>query len=336
MHRAWFVDGGFGLDELTLREREAKEPGPHDVRLRMRAWSLNQRDYMVVTGAYNPRQPLPLVPLSDGVGIVEAVGAEVRRVAVGDRVCPIFAQRWIDGPVTKDALKSTLGSPNDGVAAETVVLSEEGVVKVPVHLTDREAATLPCAALTAWSALFEVGRLLPGQTVLVQGTGGVSTFALQLATAAGARVIATSSKEDKLERAMQLGAWRSLRYDTDPRWGSAARELTEDGVDHVVEVGGAGTIAQSLAAVRPGGTISVIGVLGGVATEIALTRVLMTQVRVQGVFVGSRGNFERMNASLVSTGVRPVVDRCFAFEELPKALEYLKSGRHFGKVVLER
>lgn len=334
--KAWTIDGGFGLDKLALGERETPEPGPTEARVRMTAWSLNYRDLMVVDGRYNPRQKLPLVPLSDGVGVVEAVGERVTRVKVGDRVAGAFAQRWVDGPVTVEALKSSLGSPGDGVAMEQRVFDEQGLVHVPEHLSDAEAATLPCAGLTAWSALFEEGRVQPGQTVLVQGTGGVSTFALQLATQAGARVIVTSSKEEKLARARELGAWQTIRYDEDPKWGKTARGMSGGGVDHVIEVGGAGTIGQSLVAVRPGGTISVIGVLDGVAGDLPLVRVLMAQVRMQGVFVGSRGGFERMNAALSASALQPALDeKRFTFEELPDALARMQAGAHFGKIVLE-
>lgn len=335
--KVWTIDGGFGLDKLSVTERDAPGPGPTEARVRMTAWSLNYRDLMVVDGRYNPRQPLPLVPLSDGVGVVEAVGERVTRVKVGDRVAGAFAQRWLDGPVTPEALKSSLGSPGDGVAMEQRVFDEQGLVHVPAHLSDAQAATLPCAGVTAWSALFEEGSVQPGQTVLVQGTGGVSSFALQLAAQAGARVIVTSSSEEKLARARELGAWQTIRYDEDPKWGKTARKLSEGGVDHVVEVGGAGTIAQSLVAVRPGGTISVIGVLDGVTGDMPLVRVLMSQVRMQGVFVGSRGNFERLNAALSAGGLEPALDdERFSFEELPGALAHMRAGAHFGKIVLEK
>lgn len=333
--KVWEIAGGFGIDRLALVERDVPAPGPGQARIRLRASSLNYRDFMVVTGAYNPRQPLPLVPLSDGVGVVEAIGDGVTRVAVGDRVMATFAQRWIAGPPDKEKLSSTLGSPLDGMAAEAIVLDASGLVRVPSYLSDEEAATLPCAAVTAWSALFELGRVGPGQTVLVQGSGGVSVFALQLARLAGARVIATSSREEKRARLRELGAWQTIDYRADPEWGRTARKLTGGaGVHHVIEVGGAGTIDQSLHAVRPGGTISVIGVLEGGAGPIALTRVLMNAVRMQGVLVGSREAFERLCAALEAAELRPVVDRVFPFEQLPDALRHLESGAHFGKIVV--
>jgi NADPH:quinone reductase-like Zn-dependent oxidoreductase len=332
--KAWIVRDGFGIDQLALVDREVPDPGPGQVRVALRAWSLNYRDWMVITGAYNPRQALPLVPLSDGAGVIEAVGAGVRRVVVGDRVAAAFAQRWIAGPPDRDKLASALGGPGDGVAAERVVLDDEGVVKLPDHLSFEEAATLPCAAVTAWCALFEHDRVGPAHTVLVQGSGGVSVFALQLARLGGARVIATSSSERKRERLAAMGAWHTLDYRADPQWGRTVRSLTGAGVDHVVEVGGAGTMEQSLHAVRTGGTISIIGVLAGAAGPIALTRVLMNAVRLQGVVVGPREAFERMNAAIAAAQLRPVIDRAFAFDELPAALAHLESGAHFGKVVL--
>ncbi len=334
--KSWEIGEGFGIANLRLVERELRDPGPGQVRIRPRAFSLNYRDYMVVTGAYNKRQPLPLVPLSDAVGIVDAIGSGVDRVKVGDRVAPTFAQRWIAGPADKNKLASTLGSPIDGVASQALVLDAEGVVKVPAYLSDHEAATLPCAAVTAWAALFEHASLAPGQTVLVQGTGGVSIFALLFARLAGARVIVTSSSDAKLERARSLGAWETINYRADPDWGRSARALAGGvGVDQVVEVGGAGTMDQSLSAVRPGGTISVIGVLDGASAPLALTRVLMNVVRMQGILVGPRETFERMNAALEAARLQPIVDRTFPFDALPAALESLRSGQHFGKIVIE-
>lgn len=334
--KIWQVEESFGIERLALAEREAPAPGPGQARVTLDAWSLNYRDWMVVTGAYNPRIPFPFVPLSDGVGRVDAVGDGVTRVAPGDRVAATFAPGWLAGPPDRAALSSALGAGGAGMAAEQVVLDEEAWVKVPAHLSDAEAATLPCAAVTAWNALFGLGEVGPGQTVLVQGTGGVSLFALQLAQLAGARVVATSSSKDKLARVRELGAWQTIDYVEDERWGKTAKKLTGGGVDHVVEVGGAGTIEQSLVAVRPGGTISVIGVLEGTGGPVQLTRVLMNAVRMQGIFVGPRAAFEDLCRALEAHQARPLVDRAFGFEELPAALEYLKSGAHFGKIALTR
>ena len=332
--KAWQIES-FGPGGLFLRDREEPAPRAGQARVRMRAWSLNYRDVLIVNGAYDPRMRLPVIPLSDGVGVVEAVGEGVTRVAVGDRVSAAFAPKWIAGAPHKDALRSALGSPGDGVAAEVIAIDAEGLVSVPAYLSDEEAATLPCAAVTAWNALYEAGDLRPGQTVLVEGTGGVSMFALQLARLGGARVIATSSHEDKRARAIALGAFAAIDYVADRAWGKTARDLAGGGVDHVVEVGGAGTIEQALIAVKPGGTISVIGVLDGAVGPIALTRVLMNAVRLQGIIVGPREAFERMNVALEAHELRPVVDRVLGFDELPAAIETMKSGKHFGKIVLK-
>ena len=301
----------------------------------MLAASPNYRDLLMVLGQYNPKQPLPLIPGSDGVGQVVARGQGVERVQVGDRVAPIFAQRWISGRPTTEALRSTLGGPLDGTLTEYLALQESGVVHVPRHLSDEEAATLPCAGLTAWNALVTHGDVKPGDTVLVQGTGGVSIFALQFALLLGARVIVTSSSDEKLERARTLGAWETINYRSLPNWGREARRLADDrGVDLVVEVGGAGTLAQSLAAVRPGGRISLIGVLAGGAAEINIIPILMRQIRVQGILVGHRESFEAMNRAIEIHRLRPAVSRVFPLDETRAALQHLAAGEHFGKIAI--
>lgn len=334
--RAYEVRGAFGIENLALAVRPTPEPGAGEVRVRMLAASINYRDLLMVRGHYNPRQPLPLVPLSDGVGVVEAVGGGVTRVAVGDRVAGTFAQGWIVKQPTHATARATLGGPLDGMATEEIVLSEEGVVKVPEHLTATEAATLPCAGLTAWNSLRGEGNVGAGQTVLILGTGGVSIFALQFAKALGARTIVTSSSDAKLERAGALGADATINYRETPDWWRRVRELTDGrGVDHVVEVGGAGTFDQSVRSTCVGGHVSLIGVLAGGGQAVDLTRVLMNNICVQGVLVGSRDTFDAMNALIESTQFRPVVDQVFPFEELPAALEALSAGQHFGKIALE-
>src|SRR5262245_59043832 len=293
--RAIELQNGFGIDNLAMAERPEPKPGAGQVVLKMRACSLNYRDLLVVKGAYNPKLRLPLVPLSDGVGTVAAVGEGVSRVKVGDRVAGIFMQKWLAGEVDEDKAKSSLGGGGTGMLAESVVLHEDGVVPVPDHLTDEEAATLPCAAVTAWHALVTEGGIKAGDTVLTQGTGGVSLFALQFARLLGARVLATSSSDAKLERVQKMGASDGINYKTTPDWDKRVRELTgEVGVDHVVEVGGAGTLGKSLRAVRLGGRISLIGVLTG-GGEVNPLPILMKNVRVQGIYVGSREMFEAMN-----------------------------------------
>ncbi|HBL26064.1 MAG TPA: NAD(P)-dependent alcohol dehydrogenase [Acidobacteria bacterium] len=333
--RAWEIQGGFGLDHLQLAERPDPQPGPGQVKLRVRAVSLNYRDLLTVQGLYNPRQKLPLIPCSDGVGEVVAVGEGVTRAKPGDRVCGIFAQRWLAGEPSRDKLRSTLGGPFDGLLAEQVVLHEDGVVHVPPHLSDEEAATLPCAGLTAWSALVTHGRLTAGDTVLLQGTGGVSIFALQLARLLGVRALITSSRDDKLERARRLGASGLINYRQTPEWSGAVRELTQGaGVDLVVEVGGAGTLEQSLRSVRLGGTICLIGNLAGVVAQVPLTLIFMQQARLQGILVGHREGFEAMNRAIAQHGLHPVVDRVFPFEDARAAFALMAAGGHFGKICI--
>ena len=333
--RAWQVEGAFGRDHLRLVERDEPQPGPGELLLRLRATALNYRDLLMVEGRYNPRQPLPLVPCSDGVGEVVAMGDGVRGFAVGDRVCPLFAPRWLAGEPNRERLRSTLGGPLDGTLRERMTVAAESVVRPPAHLSDVEAACLPCAAVTAWSALVEHGRLRAGETVLVLGTGGVSLFALQIALLHGARVIVTSSSDEKLARARALGAVETVNYVREPAWGKRVRELSGEGVDHVVEVGGAGTLAESLRAVRLGGTIHLIGVLAAGEAPLSIVPVFMQQVRIQGVLVGHRESFAALNRALALHRVKPVVDRVFPFSELPAAFDHLASGAHFGKVCVQ-
>jgi NADPH:quinone reductase-like Zn-dependent oxidoreductase len=289
-----------------------------------------------VRGQYNPKQKLPLIPCSDGAGEVVEAGAGVTRVKVGERVCANFAQRWVAGVPTRDKLRSTLGGPLDGMLAELIVLSEEGVVRVPGPLSDEEAATLPCAGLTAWSSLVTDGRLTAGDTILLQGTGGVSIFALQFAKLLGLRAIITSSSDEKLERARALGADAGINYRQTPDWSAKVKELTGGtGVDLVVEVGGAGTLEQSLRSVRIGGTICLLGVLAGNALELPLPLIFMQRLRLQGILVGSREDFEAMNRAVTLHKLHPVVDRVFPFTELRTALELMDRGGHFGKICIK-
>jgi NADPH:quinone reductase-like Zn-dependent oxidoreductase len=333
--KVYEIQGGFGIDALTLTERPEPKPAAGQVLVKMCAWSLNYRDLLMVKGLYNPKLRLPLVPLSDGVGEIVEVGEGVTRVKLGDRVAGNFMQKWIDGELDEVKAKSALGGAIDGVLAERVVLDAEGVVPIPDHLTDREAATLPCAALTAWHALVTAGGVKAGETVLIQGTGGVSLFALQFATIRGARVIATSSSDEKLARVLKRGVSDGINYRTTPAWGERVRELTQGrGVDHVVEVGGAGTLGESLKAVRMGGRISLIGILSG-ASQINPIPILMTGVCVQGIFVGSRVMFEAMNKTISEHKMHPVVDRAFPFDDVGGAFRYMESAMHFGKIVID-
>ena len=333
--KAYELRDGFGIDHVAVAERPDPRPGPGQIVVRMKAFSLNYRDLMVVKGLYNPKQRLPLVPLSDGAGTVEALGEGVTRVKVGDRVAGIFMQTWLAGDVTEAMAKSALGGAIDGVLGQRVVFEEAGVVPVPEHLSDEEAATLPCAAVTAWHALVAEGGVRAGDTVLIQGTGGVSLFALQFARLHGARVIITSSSDAKLERARQLGASDGINYKSTMDWDRRARELTGGlGVDHVVEVGGANTLGQSLKAVRMSGRISLIGVLAGAGGQVNPLPALMKNIRIQGIFVGSRSMFEAMNRAIALNGLHPVIDRVFGFEEVREALRYMENAGHFGKICI--
>lgn len=332
--RAIEIRGAFGLDNLALVERPEPSAGPGQVVVSLRAASLNYRDLMMVQGSYNPKQRLPLVPCSDGAGVVEAVGPGVSRVAVGDRVASPLNPKWIAGEPARELVRATLGGPLDGVLQERMVFSEESLVRVPSHLSDAEAATLPCAALTAWSAL-DSGNIGAGDTVLVQGTGGVAVFALQLAKLRGARVISTTRRAERGGRLLALGADEVIDSRENPEWGGKAREATGGrGVDLVVEIGGAGTLEQSLKAVRIGGTVALIGILDGNAAAIHLTSIFMQAIRLQGVLVGSRETFERMNRAIELHRLRPVVDRTYPWTEARAALEAMAAGDHFGKICL--
>ncbi len=334
--KAFVLSGAFGLDHLAIEERPEPEPGPGQVLLRMRAVSLNFRDIRMVEGLYNPRQSLPLIPASDGVGEVAALGAGVERVKVGDRVCPIFAQGWLAGGPRKERIRRTLGGPLDGTLAEYMVVDAESVVQAPGHMSDEQAACLPCAGVTAWSALVTTGSVKPGEVVLTLGTGGVSVFAVQIAKLLGAYVIATSSSDAKLERVKELGADEVVNYKKDPEWGKTARGLTPGGrgVDHIVEVGGGSTFPESLKAIAPGGQISVIGVLSGVATDLSLLPILMNGIRVQGVFVGHRDAFEALVRACEVDQLDPVIERVYPLEEAADAFRHMKDGGQFGKICI--
>jgi len=315
--KAYEIQAKSGLDSLTLADRPDLDPAslkPGEVLIKVRAVSLNYRDLLIAKNAYGAgnAKAAPFIPVSDGAGEVVAVGADVARVRVGDRVAGAFFQGWIDGahPSAANAQTALGAAGVNGMLASYVVLHENGVTPVPAYLTDEEAASLPCAAVTAWNALFEEGKLTAGQTVLLQGTGGVSLFALQLARAAGARVIITSSSDDKLARAKSLGAHEGVNYVTTPQWDEAAFALTNgQGVDYVVEVGGPQTLNQSLRAARYGGTISVIGVLSGFAGEVSTATILQKNLRLQGIYVGSRAMFENLNRALEASQNFPVRGR---------------------------
>jgi NADPH:quinone reductase-like Zn-dependent oxidoreductase len=331
--RAYEIVSADGIDALRMAERSSPEPGPGAVLVRLRASSINYRDLLTILDPESRGLPYPRVPNSDGAGEVLAVGPGVTRFAPGDRVAGTFFQRWDDGPITADAMASALGGALDGVLADEVVLAEHGLVRIPAHLSFAEAATLPCAALTAWHALIEKGRLRAGETVLLIGTGGVSIFALQFAALHGARPIVISSSDAKLERARSLGAWRTVNYRTTPDWDRAVVELTDGlGVDHVVEVGGAGTLERSIAASRVAGQIALIGVLSG--GQINPTPIMRKSLTVHGIYVGSRAMFEAMNRAIAAAVLRPVIDRQFAFDDARAAYHHMQAASHFGKIVI--
>ena len=324
----------FGIDALSLVDVDPPALKAGEVLVRLRATSINYRDMMMVEGGYNPRMTLPRVPFSDGAGEVIEVGEGVTKWRPGDRVCPTFFQSWIDGPINYAKSKTNLGGDLDGCLREFGIFHEDGLVRIPEHLSFEEAATLPCAAVTVWNALMISGGLMSGETVLLQGTGGVSIFALQFAKLVGARVLITSSSDEKLERARSLGADETLNYSKREDWDMWALGLTnKQGVDHVVEVGGAGTLQRSMRAARMGGHIAVIGVVAGKG-EYSHTPIFMKALRLIGVFVGSREMFEEMNRAIEESRMRPVIDRTFAFEEARDALKFMKEDSHFGKIVI--
>lgn len=335
--RVFQIEGDWGFDNLRLAERPEPVAGPGQVLVRMRMASLNARDLIVPERGYGRATgELPLIPVSDGVGEVVAIGEGVTRAALGDRVCPTYFQNWTAGAPTPARFASALGGPLDGVMADLMCLSEEGVAKVPDYLTDAEAATLPCAALTAWSAIATHGQTRAGDKVLIQGTGGVALFALAFAKLHGAHVTVISSSDDKLAKVRDMGADAVINYRTEQDWARASRPITADrgGYDNIVELGGAQTLPHALRAVRPGGTLSMIGVLSGLNIEASLGPIVARQVRLQGVTVGHRDGFEAMLAAMAQHRVRPVLGAEFAFEDLRAAMDHLRAGDHFGKTLI--
>ncbi len=337
--KAWQVQGAFGLDNLARVDVDELTPPPGHVLVRVRAVSLNYRDLMMVRGQYNPKQPLPLVPCSDGAGEVVAAGAgcsDPAVSAVGARVATMFAQGWLGGPPSRARIKHTLGGPLPGTLATHVVLPESGLAPIPEGWSFEEASTLPCAALTAWSGLVEHARVQPGQRVLALGSGGVSTFALQLAKRAGARTAVVTAKPERFADGAALGGLADDVIDRRAHgdWEKQVRARWPDGADVVVEVGGAGTLSRSIKSTAVGGTVLVIGVLAGAADNVSVVPVLMQNIRLQGVFVGNRDGFVACARALSEGGVRPIIDRVFAFDDARAAFEHLAAGAHAGKIVI--
>lgn len=336
--RALSVSDPWGLDQINVIEAPDPAPGDGEVLVRMRAVSLNYRDLLMVQGMYarGPATGGPITPFSDGCGIVEAVGPGVTRVQPGDRVATLFFQRWISGPPNLDKLSSSLGSPIPGAGRELAVFSQDGVSKVPEFLSDQQVATLPCAALTAWRALFEDGDLQPGDTVVLQGTGGVSIFGLQFAHAAGLRTLITSSSDEKLARAKTMGADHLVNYRQTPEWSGPVREATGGvGADLIIEVGGGGTMEQSIRAIRIGGHIAIVGVVAGFGSGLNPAVLIGNSAKLQGLSVGSRDMFEAMCRAIELHRIQPVVDKVFPWTEAKAAFAAMQGGEHFGKIVLE-
>lgn len=331
--RTWQISQ-FGIDSMEFVERPTPEPSQHEVLVKLSAVSFNYRDLLVVKGLYNPKMALPRIPCSDGAGEVIAVGSQVKKWKPGDRVAGIFMQNWQDGPPSPGKIKGALGGDIDGMLTELAVLREDGLVRIPEHLDFTEAATLPCAAVTAWNAL-AVARLMPGATILIQGTGGVSLFALQFAKLAGLRVLGISSSDEKLKRAKALGLDAGLNYRETAEWDKWVLEETHgEGVDLVVEVGGAGTLPKALHAVRMGGHITQIGVLSGPVDPIPVPLILHKQVHIRGMYVGSRWDFEQMNQAIHHARLRPVLETR-PWTEARAALTLMEKGSHFGKLVMK-
>jgi NADPH:quinone reductase-like Zn-dependent oxidoreductase len=333
--RAWKITKEFGLGHLSLVDADNPSLKPNEVRVKVRACSLNFRDLMVAKGIYNPRQSLPLIPLSDGAGDVIEVGPLVSSLKVGDRVCATFSQKWCHGIASAESMKATLGSPLDGMLTETKVLAEEGLIKFPDYLNYEEAATLPCAAVTAFNAIALQSSLKPSDTVLIEGTGGVSLFALQFAKAFGIKAILTSSSSEKLAKAKDIADFHGINYKENDNWPAAVLEMTEGvGVDSVVDVGGAKTIRKAIASLKKGGVVCCIGVLSGSEEPMDLRPILMNNIRIQGIFVGAKTVFLAMNRVLTHRKIHPVIDRIFDFSQAGDAFAYMERAEHFGKICI--
>lgn len=331
--RAWEVREPTGLDGLALNNSRAEPKAGHgQIVVRVRAAALNFRDQGVIKGAYGYTK-FPVIPLSDGAGEVAEVGPGVTQFKVGDRVAGTFFVNWTGGRIPPNAGHNSLGGMVDGMLTEYALLNETGAIAVPPHLTFEEAATLPCAALTAWNAVVETGRIKAGETIALLGTGGVSVFALAFAKMHGAFVVMTSSSDDKLARAKALGADLTINYRTTPDWDAALKTHIAAGVDHIVEVGGANTLEKSMAAIRPGGAIYVIGALAG-AGAINPRMINRKGIRLQGIHVGSREMFADMNRAIALTKLKPAIDRVFGFDDAKAAYAHQQAAGHFGKIVI--
>lgn len=334
--KSYLIETDGGIDAIRLVHVDEPPTGPDQVKIRMKAASLNYRDLSVASGGYLRNDTRPVVPVSDGAGEIVEVGEAVTNWSVGDRVSPNFVRDWIDGPPCDEILRTSLGGGIDGVLAEFMNAPARSLVKIPDSMSFAQAATVPCAAVTAWHALFTSGKLRAGQTVLLLGTGGVSMFALQFAKAAGAITIVTSSSDDKLEHARSLGADQTINYRESPQWHNQVRELTDGrGVDHVVEVGGPGTLERSIKSTAVGGHIHLIGVLDSPSSKINPMLSVFNLLTIQGIYVGSLAMHEQTLEMMIDNKISPIIDKTFPFDDALDAYRHLASQKHVGKVVIE-
>jgi NADPH:quinone reductase-like Zn-dependent oxidoreductase len=336
-HLKTIIDGGFGLDNLKTIETPSREPGPGEVLLRVEAVSLNRRDLLLVQGVYNSRQELPSVPCSDGAGVADGIGPGCTRIKQGDRVVLHMMPDWLSGEPSSAKLAYAYGGAcREGTLEQMIIVPERALLPIPDCLSFEAAATLPCAAITAWSAIVTLGNTQPGDTVMIQGTGGVSLFALQFAKLNGAYIIATTSSPEREVRLRSLGADATVNYRADKDWARTARSLAPGGrLDLIVDVGGGGTLDASLRIIRPGGTIALIGVLDGARAEINLPLAVMRQVRLQGVTCGSRETFEAMLRAVNHHGIDPVIDTRYTFANVRQAFERMDANAHVGKIIVQ-
>ena len=333
--KLWEIVSNEGIDGLVLNERRMPEPRYGEVLVDVRASSINYRDLLTVENPILRSIKLPMCPNSDCAGEVIAIGEGVQKFSVGDRVMGCFFQRWSSGGITSEAMTSALGGALPGVLAEKVLLIEDAIVKIPDHLNFNEAATLPCAAVTAWHAMVCRRRVNVGERILILGTGGVSVFAQQFANILGAETIVISSDNKKLERIAEIGASKTINYKDTPEWDQAVLDLTDGfGVDHIIEVGGAGTLEKSISAIRVGGHIALIGILTGIDGQIVPTGLMRKSLTLSGIYVGSREMFEDMVKALCDHNLKPIVDNIIRFDEAPIAFHYMRNASHFGKIVV--
>ena len=323
----------FGYKNLKLNQKEKPSPLEGEVLVKIHSVSLNYRDYLTVEGKYNPKYRLPMIPCSDCSGEIVEIGKGVIDWKIGDRVVGVFAPDWISGSTSIKSIRNTLGGPQEGTLQEYRIFPKGGLVSMPSTLSYIEASTLPCAAVTAWSALTEFGKILPGEKIVTQGSGGVSLFAIQFAKILGAGVYAISGSDSKLEKLRELGADFVLNYNTNPNWGSEIKKITE-GVDNVIEVGGSNTLTESIKALKPFGQISLIGILGGSISNLNLLPILMQNIRIQGILVGSKSSLESMIKAIDFHKIKPVIHKVYSIENFMDAFEDLKSGNQFGKICI--